>query len=196
MSRLYDRVTTEGCRPMTLRDVYASAPPEPWEHIIAEVLAEEGREVTPEAVRQRKAGMYADARELVSSSRFDSDAFDDAVVVSAEDVASYWSLLPVGTDMLDLLDVLVPPYERLFVEFQGQPNIRNVDLNSWGVLIEGGRVEGERLVGGGGKSSDRGDCRWLVVGSLARLRIPQGGAGRPHGQVVRSARRRRTRDAR
>jgi hypothetical protein len=51
--------------------------------------------------------------------------------------------------MLDPLDVLVPPYERLFVEFQHQPNRRDIDLNAWGVLLEANRVDGQRLVGGG-----------------------------------------------
>jgi hypothetical protein len=132
---------------MTLFDVCASAPSEPWQEVIAGVLAEEGREVTSEAVMQRQAEMYADAREVVSSSRFDPGGFAEAVVVSAEDVASYWMALPEGTNMLDLLDVLVPPYEKLFVEFQRRPNNRNVDLHSWGVLIEGTRIEGAALRG-------------------------------------------------
>jgi hypothetical protein len=81
---------------MTLRDILASVDlEEPWEPMIAEVL-EEGREVTEAAVNQRLAGIYADARETVSTARFDPGSFDDAVVISAEEVAAYWMTLPQG----------------------------------------------------------------------------------------------------
>jgi hypothetical protein len=49
--------------------------------------------------------------------------------------------LPGGTVLIDMLDVLAPPFERLFVEFQHQPNKREIDLNSWGVLIDADRVD-------------------------------------------------------
>lgn len=178
---------------MTMRDVYASTSDDrEWERIITEVLVEEGREATPEAVRQRQAAIYADGREMVSTLRFDAGAFDDTVVVSAEDVAAYWSVLPDGTNMLDLVDVLVPPYERLFVEFQRQPNSRNVDLNAWGVLIEGARVEGEHLVGGEASPPTEVTADgWLLeaslvceyrkgepVGPLAKWLIPLDAEGR------------------
>jgi hypothetical protein len=127
---------------MTQRDILASSDPEePWESMIAEVLEEEGQEVTEAAVNQRLAGVYADARKTVSAAHFDPGAFNDAVVISAEEVAAYWMTLPQGTVLIDMLDVLAPPYERSFVEFQRQPNKREIDLNSWGVLIDADRVD-------------------------------------------------------
>ena len=104
-------------------------------------MREEGREVTEEAINQRLAHIYADARETVSAAQFDRDAFDDATVISAEEVAAYWMSIPQGTTLVELIDVLAPPYERLFVEFQHQPNQREIDLNSWGVLFDAVRIE-------------------------------------------------------
>lgn len=133
---------------MNLRDVFAATDTEePWEDVVAQVLEEEGREVSEQAVRERIQRVRADALETVAIARFDPGAFDDSVVISAEEVAAYWTTLPVGTDMIDVLDVLAPPHDRLFVEFQHQPNRREISLNSWGVMIEGVRLQGEAAIG-------------------------------------------------
>ena len=108
----------------------------PWEFEISEALKREGREVTEAAVNRRLAGIDAHARKTVSAARFERGSFDDAVVISAEEVAAYWMTLPDGTVLLDLVEVLAPPFERLFIEFQHQPNKRNIDLNAWGVLFD------------------------------------------------------------
>jgi hypothetical protein len=142
MSRLYDRVMQDGCEPLALRHVIeavggrdeatAGDYGHPYRTAVRTALSDaNGREPSEEEVAagiSRSLSKMAAAR---SGDHFELHEFEGAIVLSAEEVADYWATLPEGTDMLDLLDCLAPPVERLFVEFQHRPNW--LGLDSWGL---------------------------------------------------------------
>lgn len=178
MSRLYDRVMAHGCETLTLRDVLEiSYESDEFRGLVADQLQEElGREAQPEEINERVAAIYAAARRTPSTDTYEIGSFDEAVVISADEVADYWASLPVGTNIMDLLDILAPPFERLFVEFQKRPN--PMRLESWGVLIgtvptegDDGWVLGASLVGELRKGRP--------VGPVARWIVPLDESGRP-----------------
>jgi len=90
----------------------------------------------------------------------------NAIVLSAEEVADYWATLPVGTNMLDVVASVAPPFQRMFVESQRRPNDL-LGFESWGVFFEDE-----------GRDAD-GD--WVVVGSL----VGEWSKREPVGPVVR-----------
>lgn len=62
---------------------------------------------------------------------------DNAVVISAEEVADYVTTLDADKDLIEIVDRVAPPFAKMFVEFQRRPN--NLKLDSWGVLLSGER---------------------------------------------------------
>ncbi|WP_114796543.1 hypothetical protein [Gaiella occulta] len=170
MSRLYDRVMQNGCRPLSAREVYDATQTE--ERLLAtqeEASRRVGRTLTD---HELAAGIASTRLRLTGDRAKDvitSIELQDAVVVSAEEVADYVATLPLGTDTTSILDSVVPPFTTLLVEFQGRPNV--LDLFAWGVLIwsdDRRSVEGD----------DRG---WLLAAAL----IGEWKKGEPVGPIVR-----------
>ena len=138
VSRLYDRVLASGCRPVTARDVWDAAvddddPPD-YQFVAQEIL---GRTPSDDEV----IAMHERIRRSLPDSGGDDvlvrSEIEGAVVVSAEEVADYVHTFPSGTDIVGVLDCVVPPFDRTFVEFQKRPNPFN--LESWGVLFSAER---------------------------------------------------------
>ena len=74
------------------------------------------------------------ARPAAATEHLPSEDLAGAVVFADVDVGRYWSSLPQGINIGDLVEAVVPPYDRTWIEFQGAPN----DLNAlaWGVLLD------------------------------------------------------------
>jgi hypothetical protein len=126
-----------GCRPFRIRDAYHGREPG-YEEMIGEELAGYFREIkgeslTPEELSERTA-LYLSVNDRRATEVFDAASLDGASVVVADDVAAYCESLPFGTEFSDVVGVLVPPFERLWVEAQGVPNYTNAD--SWGVMFD------------------------------------------------------------
>jgi hypothetical protein len=97
-----------------------------------------------EVLEEMNAGR-AEERAQVSSVRFRKDGIEGAIVVRANEVAHYFDALPALTNVADIAAAapLVPPYPKLFIEFEGVPN--EVGFSSWGVLVESTREPTEPL---------------------------------------------------
>lgn len=134
--------------------------------VLAELL---GREPTEAEVAARVVSLRQRLESAKSSDLLDPHEIEDAVIVSAEEVADYVATFPAGTNVAHLLDRVAPPFSRIFVEFQGRPNI--LDLTAWGVLLSGERLEAD-------ESSEQ---EWRLDGTL----IAEWTKGRPIGPVAR-----------
>jgi hypothetical protein len=112
MSRLYDRILAEGCSPVTAADLIPRfwGDPSEWDLGIIRYFTEQvGREPYADELSQWKQTLRQASSQQVSKDSLSPDELEDAVVVSAEEVADYWNELPEGADTLDVLDVLAPP---------------------------------------------------------------------------------------
>jgi hypothetical protein len=168
MSRLYDRVMEHGCRRLNGADVQlvAQSQRDDYMDVIRETILEESGEALPEDQLSR-----LNTRSIRFLSTYEStlslspDDVANATVLSAEEVADYWATLPVGTNILDVVASVAPPFQRMFVESQRRPN--DFGFESWGILFEDeGRDAGED---------------WVVVGSL----VGEWSKREPVGPVVR-----------
>ena len=124
-----------GCDPLTGMYVLdAAVRVEDHRSSTAETLVEVwGKPPTEEEVSEYMAIARAAHRTEVSADTFSMEEFEGATVIVAEEVALFWSTLPGGTSALEVVDRLVPPFERTFIEFQNCPNI--IGVRSWGVLL-------------------------------------------------------------
>lgn len=190
VSRLYDRVMEEGCDPLTLADLFkASYDANQQRTQIEEKLTDRlGREPSLREVTDDLHAVLSAAATKRADSAFDPSEFEGAVVVSAEEVADYWDGLPIGTDALDLLDAVVPPFERLFIEFRKRPKDSRGEVESWGILMSttdesATEAMEARVASGDGSTSAsiRSEARWLLHASL----VIETKKGRPVGPVVR-----------
>jgi hypothetical protein len=166
----------QGCEPLAVHHIiqgiggagYATegADAAPFRAVIRKAVgADDGWEPSAEEIAAALSHVGAKR----SSDHFESHELDDAVVISAEEVADYFATFPVGSNMLDLLDCLAPPFDRLFVEFQHRPYAL-LDLESWGLLIAGVR-----------HTYEEGDEGWVLGASL----IGEWQKGHPVGPIVR-----------
>jgi hypothetical protein len=87
--------------------------------------------------------------EPIADERLDVSDLGGAVVVAAEDAVAYFGALPVNTVVGDLVSVLSPPFEKLWIEAQGLlaqgttgiATPARMGMTAWGVLIEGFRSD-------------------------------------------------------
>ena len=168
----------------------AAFPPDERKSLMEEALRTElGREATPDEVSDRIGTVLVGGRANYSDDNFDADDVTGAVVISAEEVADYWATLPEGVDALDFLDVVAPPFDRMFVEFQNRRS-KLSGARSWGVLIsikEPVEFEAEAdrvaVTSGAGEEefSLRGGPLWILGASL----IAEWQKGKPVGPIAR-----------
>jgi hypothetical protein len=136
VSRLYDRVMTKGCRPLTARvlaEHSASTFEEFRDAARREIETRLGRSLTDEEAAEV---LLASLGRLESNQARDELApsdLDGAVVIAGDEVGHYFASLPEGTNLGDVVSVVAPPFERFLVEFNGVPNA--LGLTSWGVLF-------------------------------------------------------------
>lgn len=145
MSRLYDRVISEGCRLLTVQMLYDSG------HEMRDAVRRiERGEIsdTLDEVRQQVAHAKAHRSLAVAEDRFDESKMAGAVVLAADEVGRYWHHLRAEQEqsmrLTDLVASVAPPFRAFWVEFQRIPN-DPLDANAWGVLfrevIEPGKVD-------------------------------------------------------
>ena len=145
-----------------------------------------GRAPTEEEVRREHlARSRSVTRTHVSSEVYNVSEFDGATVIAAEEVGSFWATLPMERT-LDIVDRLVPPFDRVFVEFQNMPN--KLGVRSWGVVIESTRYDESRpsqegFEGQGWELTGLLVGEWEKgepVGPIARWVIPLDSEGRAY----------------
>jgi len=73
------------------------------------------------------------AGEPVSIEEFDYTTLENILVFAADDIGLYTHSLPIGTNMVDVVSSMAPPFNKFFIEFQRVPN--HLGLNAWGTLI-------------------------------------------------------------
>jgi hypothetical protein len=106
VSRLYDRLLVDRCRPLRPSDLF-----------------------TPEELKEPRQGSAPGATES-----FDATSLENIPVVVADEVGEYCSQFPHETDPGEVLSVIAAPFDRFFVECQGSPP--SLELNAWGASIE------------------------------------------------------------
>jgi len=74
------------------------------------------------------------ANEPVAKIKFQPDWLDKVPIFAADDVATYTSTLPLGTDFAFVVSSMAPPFDKFFIEFQQVPNTQG--LHAWGVLAK------------------------------------------------------------
>ena len=113
MSRLYDRIRAEGCRPWRFTDF----PPRP---------AAGPGEVRPEGAR------FPEATEALAPG-----LLEGAFVVVADDVVCYLDQHRESVRTFDIITNVAPPHPKLFLEFEavGVYKVRH-GLHAWGVLVD------------------------------------------------------------
>lgn len=140
MSRLYDRVLAQGCRPLSFWDLFtgytrdqAAAGVDP--NLSAKMLLrEEGVEETAEAIAELTQRLRVNTQQYVrSNTAYRHTEIADATVLLANDVGHYFDSFPEGTHMGDLLSTVAPPLRDMWIEFEGVPN--RLHLRSWGVHL-------------------------------------------------------------
>jgi hypothetical protein len=177
VSRLYDRVLAEGCSPVTATQVYLTGTTADERHgaLLSALTDRLGRPPTAVEVESAARSGAASFGSRASYDVLGAAEVEGAVVVSAEEVARYVAELEGPTKLEDIVDVLVPPFDRLFVEFQRCPNM--LDLHAWGIL-----VSAERLSAGEGWKLDAamvGEWRkGKLTGAMARWKLFLGEDGR------------------
>jgi hypothetical protein len=65
--------------------------------------------------------------------KFDPSVLNGVPIIAADDVALYARSLPEGTNFVDIVASMEPPFDRFFVEFQGVPKVG--DSYHWGALL-------------------------------------------------------------
>jgi hypothetical protein len=115
VSRLYDRVMAQGCRPLRLAYLFGKG------------TERDRREY--EALKAAEPRIETDALEVLSRTDLES-----AEIFAADDAGHYVAALPWDTSLNEIVGPLVPPFPRTWVEFQGVPNQTNA--LSWGILFE------------------------------------------------------------
>ncbi len=128
MSRLYDRIRSEGCRPWVFAD---------WPHR----QANNPDEALPDG-----------ARFPMALEKFDVTELNDTFVLVADDVVRYLDQHMDEVRTFDIITNVAPPFPRMFIEFActGRYKERH-GLYSWGVSVaevdfeeRGWDVEGSR----------------------------------------------------
>lgn len=163
MSRLYDRVVTEGCQPLTAGRLAAHGGQMRDEDVRREVEARLARPASERELDRLVAASVGHTETKVVGPRLDPAKLDDAIVVAGDDVARYFAEFPAGTDLGDVVSSVAPPFPRFFVEFDGAPN--PFGLGAWGVLFEERHHDGDS---------------WLVAGTL----FEEWRRGKPIGPVI------------
>jgi hypothetical protein len=128
VSRLYDRIRAEGCRPWAFAD---------WPK--REANGTDG-------------GLPDDARFPVALEAFDPANLEDAFVLVADDVARYIDQHVDQLRSFDIITNVAPPFPKMFIEFASAARYKEQHgLYSWGVSVEtvdfeerGWDVEGSR----------------------------------------------------
>jgi hypothetical protein len=140
MTRLADRLWAVP-RPLTAGDLFQAAA---WRWDAQEEFASgDPLHRTVQEQRNEMCAALAAARQVTSKDRFDPNRFEAATVVVVDDVARWVSGLPDGTKLEELLGVVAPPFDELFVEAQGLSPNYDIALWSFGVLLS--VVEGPHL---------------------------------------------------
>lgn len=113
MSRLYDRLLVEGCRPWSFRDWPVRPPDGPDEHL-------------PD-----------DARFPVAREAFDLAKLDGAFVLAADEVVRYLDQFHESVRSFDIITNVAPPFPKMFIEFSALGVYKERHgLHSWGVALE------------------------------------------------------------
>jgi hypothetical protein len=173
MARLYDRVLSEGCRPLTAGLLYGQAKNDPGiREAYGNDLRASGIEPTPEAVDNLIRGALAQASQARAATVFDRAQLKDAAVIAADEVGEYFAGFPLGTQVSDIVSVLAPPFDRFFVEFVGVQN--PVGLYSWGVLFEILQRPSDD------RRADRPEDAWVVLGTM----VAEWRKGQPVGPII------------
>lgn len=141
MSRLVDRIQTNGCVPIRLSQI---APLDP---------EEVGRSYLDKAASRASSvpsSLGSSAREIGESilrdlpdatpaamEAFTADDFRALPVIAADEVAEYVSGFSIGTDMAEVWSSLAPPFDRFFVEAQTKYQIEygGVAPYAWGTVF-------------------------------------------------------------
>lgn len=126
----------------------------------------------------------SNARSARSQDVFDLSRLLGIPVIAADAVGHYFAEFPDGTNLLDVVSCVAPPFDRFFVEFVGAPNA--LALRAWGVLFE-------QLHSPDEPDPEHPDDAWLVratilgewdkhepVGPIASYLLPLGVSGELH----------------
>lgn len=134
MSRLYDRAAG-GCQPINAALLHREGKnTDEVRSEFVDALTVDGAPPDPAAVDAEINKALTNARAAAATEHLTSEDLAGAVVFAADDVGRYWSSLPQGTNIGDLVEAVVPPYDRTWIEFQGAPN--DLNARAWGVLLE------------------------------------------------------------
>lgn len=174
----------QGCRPLTARDVmeWSFDDDELLRFLHTQMARDQGRAVSVSEVRERLELLKFGGARQASNDVVTADELDGSVVLSAEEVADYWASLPAGTRYSDVFDVVVPPFDRLFVEFQNRPVPAAPKLGSWAVLVTSVELEHDNAsVDRSEAIGDGSSVRWAIGASL----IGEFEKGRPVGALSR-----------
>jgi hypothetical protein len=160
-------VLESGCSPISASQLYrAGVGVEERHDLLLETLTDQlGRQPTPSEVESTLRTTATRLERDRSPDVVTVEEVEGATVVSAEDVARYTAGLQGRRKLVDIVDVVVPPRDLMFLEFQRCPN--RLDLYSWGVLISG-----KRLAAGEG---------WRIDAAL----VGEWQKGRPVGAMAR-----------
>ena len=141
MSRLADRILSS-CLPVKLNDIR----PDVDEGKINSEITEALKLDRPNASEREIDRLLLLAKEryrnhqprAIETMDYD-ELFNGVPIIQADDVALYFSTLPIGTKVEDIVAGMAPPFDYFFIEFQGVPNPLN--LNAWGVLFESYEIQ-------------------------------------------------------
>jgi len=132
VSRLYDRILSEGCRPWSFQD---------WP----------ARSASPEEPPIPERARFPTALESL-----DLTLLDDAFVVVADDAARYLDQHAESLRTFDVVTNVAPPLPRMFIEFRAPTRYGfRHGLHTWGVLVDSTDLRSDPRAQGDG-------VRWML----------------------------------
>jgi hypothetical protein len=160
VSRLYDRIRQYGTRPLTAADLHAhSGDDAALRAEYADEARARGLDPPDDAIDELVRASLANAtraKALTPPLAPGIEALPDMPVVVADNVGRYLNSFGPGTRLDDLVSVVRPPFDEMWVDVQHVPT--PIGMNAWGIHL-GVDEDGERF-------KRRPDDRWVVIATI------------------------------
>jgi hypothetical protein len=124
-----------------LKNLGGSASAAELQSAVEKAIRDAGEPVTTERVEETLAivGIGANRRPIIEIQLYRHE-FSGIPIIVADNVAAYYaSVTSPGKNLSDIVSVVVPPFQRVFVEVQAardDNSTNQLGLRSWGVLFE------------------------------------------------------------
>ena len=171
MSRLFDRVRSEGTRPLQASDLIVNrlGYPASMRTAFADSYA---KDLSAEELDRRMRRAHTAMTAIRATEALRAGALPEMPVVAADNVGQYFAQYPPGTNIRAVISTLLPPFQQMCVDIQGAPN--DLDMKAWGVRLK-------RIHDPENRNPHEPDDAWVIEATL----FAEWRSGEPVGPVGR-----------